>query len=56
MFYKVSIFRAQNGESMFLRNVGIYLQVHTALQPRRHLHRRENLKSQMFYKVTEIVS
>jgi hypothetical protein len=25
----------EDGGSMFLRNVGIYLQVHTALQPRR---------------------
>jgi hypothetical protein len=30
-----SIFRAEeDGDSMFLQNVGIYLQVHTALQPR----------------------
>jgi hypothetical protein len=27
--------RAGGGSSMFLRSVGIYLQVHTALQPRR---------------------
>jgi hypothetical protein len=29
------IFRAEDGGSIFLRNVGIYLQVHTVLQPRR---------------------
>jgi hypothetical protein len=28
-------FRAEDGGSIFLQNVGIYLQVHTALQPRR---------------------
>jgi hypothetical protein len=35
-------------ETMFLRNVGVYLQVNMALQPegpQRHLHRRENVKS-----------
>jgi hypothetical protein len=31
----VLIFWADDGGSMFLRNVGINLQVHTALQPRR---------------------
>jgi hypothetical protein len=30
----VSIIRAEDGDSMFLLEVGIYLQVHTALQPR----------------------
>jgi hypothetical protein len=34
-----------DGGSMFLRNVGIHLQVHGALKPLRHFHRRENLKS-----------
>jgi hypothetical protein len=29
------VFRAADGGSMFLRNVGIYLLVHMALQPRR---------------------
>jgi hypothetical protein len=28
-------FNPKNGGSMFLRNTGTYLQVHTALQPRR---------------------
>jgi hypothetical protein len=28
-------FSPEDGDSIFLRNVGIYLQVHTALQPRR---------------------
>jgi hypothetical protein len=44
----VSTLRAEDGDSMFLRNVGIYLQVCTALQHRRPtstLHRRENFKS-----------
>jgi hypothetical protein len=27
-------FKAEDGGSMFLKNVGIYLQVHTALQPK----------------------
>jgi hypothetical protein len=27
-------FRHEDGDSMFLRNVGIYLQVHAASQPR----------------------
>jgi hypothetical protein len=31
----VSIFSLEHGGSMLLRNVGIYLRVHTALQPRR---------------------
>jgi hypothetical protein len=38
--------------SIFLRNAGAYLQVHTALHPKaqnRHLHRRENLKSHKYY-------
>jgi hypothetical protein len=34
-----NVFRPEDGDSIFLRNVGIYLQVHTALQPRRK-HRR----------------
>jgi hypothetical protein len=29
------VFTPEDGDSMFLRNAGIYLQVHTALQPRR---------------------
>jgi hypothetical protein len=34
--HTVSIFRAEyDGDSMFLRNAGVYLQVYTALQPRR---------------------
>jgi hypothetical protein len=36
---------------MFLRSIGIYIKVYTALQPRRptsHLDRRENLRSQIF--------
>jgi hypothetical protein len=32
-----SIFRALVGDSVFLRNIYFYLQVHTALQPRRQL-------------------
>jgi hypothetical protein len=28
-------FSPEDGGSMFLRNIGVYLQVHTALQPRR---------------------
>jgi hypothetical protein len=33
--HTASIFRVEDGGSIFLRNVGIYLQVHTAFQPRR---------------------
>jgi hypothetical protein len=33
--HTASIFRTEYGGSMFFRNVGIYLQVHMALQPRR---------------------
>jgi hypothetical protein len=33
--YTVSIFRAEDGDSMFLWNVSIYLWVYTVLQPRR---------------------
>jgi hypothetical protein len=33
--HTASIFRAENVGNIFLRNVGIYLQVHTASQPRR---------------------
>jgi hypothetical protein len=33
--HTVSIFRAENGDSMFLRNVGIYLRDYTAPEPRR---------------------
>jgi hypothetical protein len=29
------MFRPEDGDSMFLQNAGIYLKVHTALQPRR---------------------
>jgi hypothetical protein len=29
----VSIFRAHDGDGMFLRNVGVYLQAHMALKP-----------------------
>jgi hypothetical protein len=35
---------SEDGSIMLLRNVGIYLHIHTALQSRKH-HRRENLKS-----------
>jgi hypothetical protein len=31
----VSVFSPEDGDSIFLRNVGTYLQVHTALQPTR---------------------
>jgi hypothetical protein len=34
MFANSRFFRAEDGGSMFLRNFGIYLQVHTALQSR----------------------
>jgi hypothetical protein len=43
----IADFGSENEESLFLQNV-IYLQVHTALQPRRPastFHRRGNLKS-----------
>jgi hypothetical protein len=33
--HTVSIFRTEDGDSMFLQNVGICLQIHTVLQPRR---------------------
>jgi hypothetical protein len=33
--HTVSIFSPEDGDSMFLRNFGIYLQVHTVLQPTR---------------------
>jgi hypothetical protein len=33
--YTVYIFSPEDEDSKFVRNVGIYLQVHTALQPRR---------------------
>jgi hypothetical protein len=33
--YTVSIFRAEDGDSMFLLNVVIYLRVYTAPKPRR---------------------
>jgi hypothetical protein len=33
--YSLSHFNSKDGDSMFLRNVGVYQQVHTALQPRR---------------------
>jgi hypothetical protein len=37
-------FSPENGDSMFLRNIGIYLQVHTALQPKnQHQHGNEPL-------------
>jgi hypothetical protein len=32
--HTVSIFRAEDGDSMFLRNVGIYRRVYTAPKPR----------------------
>jgi hypothetical protein len=32
--YTASIFSPEEGHGMFLRNAGIYLRVHTALQPR----------------------
>jgi hypothetical protein len=44
-------FRPEDGDSMFLRNVGIDLRNHTAPHPRQHQHhanRRENLKSHIF--------
>jgi hypothetical protein len=31
----IKLFSSEDGSSMFLRNTGIFLQVHTALQPRR---------------------
>jgi hypothetical protein len=36
--HSLSIFRAEDGGSMFLRNVGVYLQDHAALQ-----HRKTNI-------------
>jgi hypothetical protein len=33
--HAASVFRAEDGGSMFFRNVDIYLQVHTTLLPRR---------------------
>jgi hypothetical protein len=33
--HTISTFWTEDGGSMFFRNVGIYLQVHTAVQPRR---------------------
>jgi hypothetical protein len=39
----------EDGDGIFLPNVCSYLQVHTVLNPEdqhRHLHRRENLKSE----------
>jgi hypothetical protein len=32
--FSVLIFKPEDGGSMFLRNVGIYVHVHAALQPR----------------------
>jgi hypothetical protein len=39
-----TIFRLEDGGSVFLRNFGIYPQVHTLqpIRPRRHFHRLEN--------------
>jgi hypothetical protein len=34
LHYQGADFRPEDGGSMFLRNVGIYLQAHAALQPR----------------------
>jgi hypothetical protein len=31
--HTTSIFSSEDGNSIFLRNVGIYLQIHTASQP-----------------------
>jgi hypothetical protein len=33
--YQCSIFKADAGDSMFVQNAGIYMQVHKASQPRR---------------------
>jgi hypothetical protein len=45
--HTVSIFISEDGDILFLRNVGIYLRVYAAPNPKqhRHSHRRENLKS-----------
>jgi hypothetical protein len=46
--HTISIFSSEDGSIMFLRSVGMYLLVHTALQPRRPTPTsspRENLKS-----------
>jgi hypothetical protein len=45
----IFIFNPEDGDSMFHRNIGIYLQIHTTSQSRkkqyRHVHSREDLKS-----------
>jgi hypothetical protein len=33
--FEVLVFSAEDEDSMFLRNAGIYLRIHTASQPRR---------------------
>jgi hypothetical protein len=40
-------FRPEDGNTVFLRKVDIYLQIHTELQPKIPIlpHRRENLKT-----------
>jgi hypothetical protein len=50
----MAIFSRKNGDNIFLRNIVIYLQMYTALQPRRktlHLQRRNNLKSHRLHNV-----
>jgi hypothetical protein len=55
-FNSVVNFGPENGSSMFLLNIDIYLQVHMALQLRRTT-RRENLKSPMILKLfNDVVS
>jgi hypothetical protein len=51
----IADFSPENEESVFFRKVVLYLQIHTAWQPKRHLHRRENLIShrQGIYKDAE---
>jgi hypothetical protein len=46
---RMSGFRTEDGGSMFLRNVGIYLQVHTALLPRRSTKTALNMKMAVFW-------
>jgi hypothetical protein len=49
-----TIFRAEDGGSIFLRNAGIYGRLYYPKEQHRHLHRRENFKSHtsnnIFYK------
>jgi uncharacterized membrane protein len=50
----VLFFIPEDGDIMFLRNVGIYLRVHMASQQEqhRHIHRRVNLKSHVLKFIT----